>query len=97
MPNRKITASTPSRGLHPPRRDPFMSFRREINRLFPTVDAATANTAGSLWPSFELHETDQAYDITAELPGLEEKDIVVNLRDNAVSNQILKNLMRLQA
>ncbi|MBY5835713.1 Hsp20/alpha crystallin family protein (plasmid) [Rhizobium leguminosarum] len=90
MPNRNITPSTPSRGLYPLGLDPFTSFRREIDRLFdgffaPTVDAATANTAGSLWPSVDLHETDQAYNITAELPGLEEKDIEVNLRDNAVS------------
>lgn len=90
MPNRHVTPSTQSRSLYPLGRDPFTSFRREIGRVFddffaPTLDAATANTAGSLWPSVDVHETDQAYKITAELPGLEEKDIEVNLRDNAVS------------
>jgi len=72
------------------RRDvaPFATLQREIDRLFddftrgwPTV--ATAESA--LVPSIDVTETDKEIEITAELPGIEEKDVQVNLADGVLT------------
>jgi HSP20 family protein len=74
-------------------RDPFASFRREIDRLFEDFFApgesrsfaAPALAQGVVSPSIDVHETDQAYTVTAELPGLDAKDIEIHLDDNALT------------
>jgi len=68
----------------------FMSLQREIERLFddfgrgfPTL----ANFGGDkgLLPSMDVTETDKEIEITAELPGLEEKDVQINVADNLLT------------
>ncbi len=68
---------------------PFMSLQREIDRLFedfsrgfPTI---AGNGATALMPSMDVTETDKEIEITAELPGLEEKDVEVNIADNILT------------
>ena len=68
---------------------PFMSLQREIDRLFedfsrgfPTI---AGNGATALMPSMDVTETDKEIEITAELPGLEEKDVQVNIADNILT------------
>jgi HSP20 family protein len=61
---------------------PLLSLHREMNRLFDDLfrsfDMPTAfGRIGSGWPSLELSETDKELKLTAELPGLEEKDVEV--------------------
>ncbi|MGR4863916.1 Hsp20/alpha crystallin family protein [Caulobacter sp. LARHSG274] len=89
MPNRDLTPWTGSRGLAPFERDPFASFRRQVDRLFDDFFApetrSFATAATTPWPSVDVHETDQAYRVTAELPGLEQKDVEVKLSDNALT------------
>ena len=90
MANRDLTPWTGGRGLTPFGRDPFTSFRREVDRLFDDffapAEARSFGAAGAaLWPSVDVRETDQAYIVTAELPGLEQKDIELNLRDNVLT------------
>ena len=88
MANRELTPWAGSRGLTPLERDPFTSFRRQVDRLFDDFFAPleprsfSAATNGGTWPSLDVHETEQAYKVTAELPGLEQKDVDVSLRDN---------------
>jgi HSP20 family protein len=69
--------------------NPFMSLQREIDRLFDdfTRGFPTFSDAGSgeLLPSVDVTETDKQIEITAELPGLEEKDVQVNLADNVLT------------
>lgn len=91
MPNRDLTPWTGSRGLSFVR-DPFTGFRREMDRLFddffaPAETRSFGAPAGvaAVWPSIDVNETDQAYTVTAEAPGLEEKDVELNLRDNVLS------------
>lgn len=90
MANRDLMPWTGGRGIMPFGRDPFSSFRQEMDRLFDDFFApAEPRTFGgngrrALWPSVELNETDQAYVVAAELAGLDEKDIELNLRDNAL-------------
>lgn len=85
------------RSLLPVSRDrsvanPFVSLQREIDRLFedftrgfPTLAPFTGGNGGSLTPSVDVSETDKEIEITAELPGLEEKDVQINVADNVLT------------
>jgi len=75
-------------------RDPFLSLHREVNRLFDDVfrgfgSGLPAFGRGSgfspSWPSVEISDTDKEIRITAEVPGLEEKDIEVLLNDGVLT------------
>ena len=74
--------------------DPFLSLHREVNRLFddvfrgfgsglPAFGSASAFGAG--WPNVEIADTDKEIKVTAEVPGLEEKDIEVLLNDGVLT------------
>jgi len=69
--------------------NPFMSLQREIDRLFDdfTRGFPAIPTGGvtELLPSMDVTETDKQIEITAELPGLEEKDVQVNVADNVLT------------
>jgi HSP20 family protein len=62
-----------------------------MNRLFDDVirgfDDARAWGGGRRgdWPNIEVEETDKEYRVTAELPGIEERDIEVLLQDGVLS------------
>ena len=64
---------------------PLAALREQVNRLFDSVfrDLAAAPAAAA-WPSLELQEKDGAYQITAELPGLDEADVEVSLEDGVL-------------
>jgi len=90
MANRDLTPWSGGRSLSPSTYDPFASFRREVDRLFDDfltpVEPRSFGAAngGAIRPSVDVAETDQAYIVTAELPGLEQKDVELTLRDNAL-------------
>ncbi len=69
--------------------NPFMSLQREIDRLFDDFTrgfpAFSTGGAGEMLPSVDVTETDKQIEITAELPGLEEKDVQVNFADNVLT------------
>lgn len=69
--------------------EPFSSLHREIDRLFddfargfPALSNFGNGNGGKLMPSIDVVETDKEIEITAELPGLEEKDVQINVADN---------------
>ncbi|WP_347270250.1 Hsp20/alpha crystallin family protein [Rhizorhabdus histidinilytica] len=75
-------------------RDPFLSLHREVNRLFddvfrgfgsnlPSFNGASAFGGG--WPSVEISDGEREIKVTAEVPGLEEKDIEVLLDDGVLT------------
>jgi len=75
-------------------RNPFLSLHREVNRLFDDVFRGLDGrlpTLGSLssfsaaWPSVEISDTDTEIKVTAEIPGLEEKDVEVLLDDGVLT------------
>ncbi len=75
-------------------RDPFLSLHREVNRLFDDVfrgfgSGLTTFGGGSAfstgWPSVEVSDTDKEIKVTAEVPGLDEKDIEVLLNDGVLT------------
>ena len=61
----------------------------EIDRLFEDFSRGFPTTAGNgataLMPSMDVTETDKEIEITAELPGLEEKDVQINIADNILT------------
>jgi HSP20 family protein len=67
---------------------PFGSLQREINRLFEDFTAGFPGFGGGtrdLAPTMDVAETDKQIEITVELPGLEEKDVQINLSDNTLT------------
>ena len=60
---------------------PFMTFRREIDRMFDHFFDAGWQPfgGGALMPAVDVEETDKEVVVTAELPGVTEKDIHVDL------------------
>ncbi len=77
------------------RRDanPFDLLQREVDRLFDEftrfprfgLPAPSAAALPALTPRMDVTETDKEFEITAELPGLEEKDVQVNVADNVLT------------
>jgi len=66
--------------------DPFLTLHREMNRLFDDVFRGFGASGLSPlmegrfgWPKVELSETDKALIVSAELPGLTEKDVNVEI------------------
>jgi len=68
---------------------PFVSLQREIDRLFDDFSRGFptfgGDSAARLLPSMDVTETDKEIEITAELPGLEEKDVQINVADNLLT------------
>ena len=70
--------------------NPFLSLQREVEDVFQnfTRDWPTFRSAGlatDLVPSTDVVENDKEIQITAELPGLEEKDVQINLADDVLT------------
>lgn len=68
--------------------NPFMSLQREVDRLFEDFTRglpAFAGNGGKMLPSMDVTETDKEIEITAELPGLEDKDVQINVSDNLLT------------
>jgi len=66
-----------------------MSLHREMNRLFDDMfrgfdDSRLWGGRGG-WPSIDVEETDKEYRVTAELAGLEERDVEVLLQDGLLT------------
>lgn len=71
-------------------RDPFASLRRDMDRMFdefvrgwPVTD--TLSATGLMTPRVDVVETGKGLEITAELPGIEEKDIQLDLADDVLT------------
>jgi HSP20 family protein len=75
--------------------NPFFTLHREMNRLFDDVFRGFDLTPfgsdrffdrlGGNWPSVEMSETDKEIKIAAELPGLDEKDVQVELANGVLA------------
>ncbi|MDI3470944.1 MAG: hypothetical protein OJF62_003007 [Pseudolabrys sp.] len=67
---------------------PFVSLQQEIDRIFEdftqTFPSFRGN-GGKLTPRTDVTETDKEIEVTAELPGLEDKDVQINLADNLLT------------
>jgi HSP20 family protein len=75
---------------------PFLTLHREVNRLFDDVfrgfDLAPFGMAGRMldfdratgWPRIEVSQTETDTKVTAELPGLDEKGVEVELANGVL-------------
>ena len=59
--------------------DLFGTLQREVNRVFDQVFGGMQAPLAGFAPSIEVKETDDGLTVSAELPGLEEKDVEVAL------------------
>jgi HSP20 family protein len=74
---------------------PFLTLHREMNRLFDDVFRGFDVTpfgsdrffdrVGRNWPSVEVSETDKEIKVIAELPGLDEKDVKLELANGMLA------------
>ena len=91
----KSETKTPTRPLTS--WNPFDSLRREVDRLFEDFDWRTPyrhslfdyppfgrNGLEATIPAVDVAEKDNAYEISAELPGMEDKDIEVKVADGGL-------------
>ena len=63
--------------------DPFRTMRREIENVFRAFDQNLSSPdIGAGAPAINVAETNDAFEVTAELPGVDEKDIKVSLDEN---------------
>jgi HSP20 family protein len=84
-----LTSMIPvSRKRHLAKRDEsaFGTLQREIDRLFDDfANGFRSIDTHSLVPSMDVVETAKEIEITAELPGLEDSDVQVNIADNVLT------------
>ena len=69
---------------------PFQALHHQINRLFDdffTGSDLPMSRVGlsQSWPRTEVADTEQEIKITAELPGMDEKDVQITLRDGVLT------------
>lgn len=63
--------------------DPFRAMRREIENAVRSYDQNSSSPGiGAGAPAINVAETKDAFEVTAELPGVDEKDIKVSLDSN---------------
>ena len=69
--------------------NPLVDLQRDMNRVFDDFfrgfDLPQVFGRSATWPNMDVAETDTEYKVTAELPGLEEKDVELTLRENTLT------------
>lgn len=85
-----VRKSSPSQPSTP---EPWRSFRSEMDRMFDrfakgfsfsSLEPFWTNNAELAAPAVDLTEDDKTYKVTAELPGMDEKDIDVTVSGGAL-------------
>jgi HSP20 family protein len=62
----------------------LFGLHREIDRLFSDL-AQGVGTQANIAPNIEISETDKAIEISAEMPGLERKDVDISIADDTLT------------
>lgn len=79
-----MSALTKTRNGLTRRRDPFSLFTRDLFGFDPFGDLRRARPAGFA-PKFEVLETEAAYVIKADVPGVAEGDLDISLHDSVLT------------
>ena len=96
----KLKSLVPRRSNQPADRedfyDPFVRFRREIDRRFDDFFDAGWQPFGrrGLMPAIDIEESDKEVVVTAELPGVTEKDIHLDLAGDILTIKGEKKMER---
>jgi HSP20 family protein len=66
---------------------PFMRLHQEMNRLFDDAfrDFGLTTERTEIWPRIDIAETDDGYRLTADLPGMDEKDIDLTIQEGVLT------------
>jgi HSP20 family protein len=81
------------------RTSPFLTLHREMNRLMDEMfrsftsapQVPRADFMSTSWPKIEVSESEKQITVTAEIPGMEEKDVELLLRDG---NLVIRGEMK---
>ncbi len=65
--------------------DTFRGFRGELDRVFNTNAAGYSDTASDWVPAVDIKEAKDAYEVVADIPGVEPKDIDVSLEEGVLT------------
>lgn len=65
--------------------DLFGTLQREVNRVFDQMFRGVPTPVGGFAPSIDVKETEEGLTVSAELPGLEEKDVEVTLEGDMLT------------
>ena len=76
--------------------DPFHSFRREVDRMFDRFFEGLPMRSGETWqgiaPAVDINETAKEMVVTAELPGVTDKDIEVTLAGDLLTSKARRKM-----
>jgi len=62
------------------------SMNRQLSRLLDDGSTSVASESGSQWaPSVDIRETEEALLVQAELPGIDKKDVKVEVREGVLT------------
>ncbi|MFQ5582428.1 MAG: Hsp20/alpha crystallin family protein [Mariprofundaceae bacterium] len=61
------------------------SMQRQLGRLLDDSNLSIGTEAGHWAPSVDIRETDEALLVQAELPGIEKKDVQLEVRDGVLT------------
>ena len=66
---------------------PFIGLRREIDRLFDDMFRmpGLAGLGATAWPSVEVSDSEREIRVSAEIPGLSEKEVELTVHDGVLS------------
>jgi HSP20 family protein len=82
-----VASTRPNAGI------PMLALQSELNRAFadfwrgldlPMLNTDSGSLAAAANPQIDIRETGNAIEVTAELPGLEEKDVDVRITDGTL-------------
>jgi HSP20 family protein len=76
-----------SRGGEAFARSPLTALHTEIDRIFDSAlnrFGLSTGTAGAFKPKMDIAGSEKEYTITAEIPGVDEKDIVIDLKGDTL-------------
>ena len=70
--------------------NPLLALHREMNRMFDeafrSFDIGSFSSPPTMgWPSVELNETEKEVKVVAELPGLDQNDVAIELSDDVLT------------
>ena len=63
----------------------LFGLHREIDRLFSEFAQGMGQSGAKIIPNIEISETDKAIEVSAEMPGLERKDVEISIEDDTLT------------
>ena len=63
----------------------LFGLHREIDRLFSEFAQGMGPNGANIVPNIEISETDKTIEVSAEMPGLERKDVEISIEDDALT------------